>query len=117
MSMGMGGDVLIILLIALGAILVVGGLGLALRSARPRSTPLPCRAVVDLILAYLEGTLAPTERKAFEAHISDCQKCWTFLKTYRNTVDLGRELREDAIPPDVHERLESFLRDRLSGPS
>lgn len=115
--MGLGDGVLIILLIAMGVILVIGGLRLALRWARSKPMRLRCRTVVDLILAYLEGTLPSKERRAFEAHISDCEKCWTFLKTYRETVDLGRELREDAIPPDVHARLESFLQDRLSPPS
>lgn len=117
MDMGMGDGALIILLIALGVILVVGGLRLALRWARSKPMRLRCRTVVDLILAYLEGSLPSKERRDFEAHIADCEKCWTFLKTYRQTVDLGQQLQEDTIPPDVHKRLESFLRDRLSGPS
>jgi len=74
---------------------------------------LRCRDVVDLILAYLEGTLDPGERQAFEAHIADCTNCWRFLKTYRDTVELGQQLRDEAIPPDVRERLETFLRSRL----
>ncbi len=112
MDTGTGDGALIILWIALGVILVVGGLRIVLRRARPK---LRCRTVVDLILAYLEGTLPPRERQAFEGHIADCGKCWQFLETYRHTIDLGHELREDAIPPDVHKRLESFLRDRFSG--
>lgn len=74
---------------------------------------LRCRDVVDLILAYLEGTLDSGERQAFEAHIADCTNCWRFLQTYRATVELGQQLREEAIPPDVRERLETFLRSRL----
>jgi anti-sigma factor RsiW len=49
---------------------------------------LHCRDVVDLILAYLEGTLDPGERQAFESHIADCLNCWRFLQTYRETVAL-----------------------------
>jgi hypothetical protein len=77
-------------------------------------TMLRCRDAVDLILAYLECTLDPCERRAFEAHIADCQNCWRFLKTYRETVSLGQQLQEEAIPPDVRERLETFLRSRLT---
>lgn len=74
---------------------------------------LQCRQVVELIIGYLEGTLDPDERRAFEAHIADCQNCWRFLQTYRKTVALGQQLRKEAIPPDVRERLETFLRHRL----
>lgn len=74
---------------------------------------LRCRDVVDLSLAYLEDALDPDERQAFEAHIADCLNCLRFLQTYRETVALGQQLREEAIPPDVHERLETFLRSRL----
>jgi anti-sigma factor RsiW len=74
---------------------------------------LRCRDIVDLSLAYLEGTMDPGERQAFEAHIADCANCWRFLQTYRDTVALGQRLREEAIPSDVRERLETFLRNRL----
>jgi anti-sigma factor RsiW len=78
---------------------------------------LHCRDVVDLILAYLEGTLDPGEPHAFESHIADCLNCWRFLQTYRETVALGQQLREEAIPPDVRERLGAFLRSTLPGTS
>ena len=86
------------------------------RRRRDMASPpmmLRCRDVVDLILAYLEGTLDRGERQAFEAHIADCINCWRFLQTYRETVVLGQQLREAAIPPEMHERLETFLRSRL----
>jgi hypothetical protein len=85
--------------------------------AEDDSTMLRCREVVDLILAYLEGTLDPGERQALEAHLADCINCWRFLQTYRETVALGQQLREEAIPPDVRERLGAFLRSRLPGTS
>jgi putative zinc finger protein len=75
---------------------------------------LRCRDVVDLVLAYLEGALDPDERQAFEAHIADCLNCWRFLQTYRETVSLGQYLQDAAIPLDVRERLETFMRSRLT---
>ncbi|MBI3328562.1 MAG: zf-HC2 domain-containing protein [Nitrospinae bacterium] len=74
---------------------------------------LRCQDVVDLVLSYLEDTLDPGERQILEAHIADCPNCLRFLKTYRETVALGQQLREEAIPSDVRERLETFLRSRL----
>ncbi|MFQ5932857.1 MAG: anti-sigma factor family protein, partial [Nitrospiraceae bacterium] len=113
-SRGQPGHLLAILRTVLGVMFVIGGLKLLFRGVRPTPMQFRCRTVVDLILAYLEGTLPRKDRRAFEAHIADCKKCWRFLKTYRHTVELGQELREDTIPSDVHQRLESFLRDRLS---
>jgi anti-sigma factor RsiW len=78
---------------------------------------LHCPHVIALIMGYLDDTLDPVERRAFEAHIADCRNCWRFLRSYRETVALGRRLRDEGIPPDVRERLESFLRDRLQRPS
>jgi hypothetical protein len=78
------------------------------------STRLRCREVVDLIPQYLEeGTLEPGKRQAFEAHIADCVNCWRFLKTYRETMALGRQLREEALPPTVRGRLGTFVRSYL----
>jgi anti-sigma factor RsiW len=78
---------------------------------------LHCREITDLIMGYVEGTLDPDERRSFEAHIADCRNCWRFLRGYRETVALGRHLREEEIPSDVRERLETFLRLRLQRPS
>ena len=83
---------------------------------RPAESPrrvLRCREVVDLVLSYLEDSLDPGERQILEAHIADCPGCWRFLQSYRETVALGRQLREEDIPSDVRERLETFLRSRL----
>jgi anti-sigma factor RsiW len=85
-----------------------------------RGTPpgaVHCRHVVDLILDYAEGSLDPDERQAFEAHIADCPNCWRFLRSYRETMALGRQLRIEDVPPDVRERLEAFVRNRLQRPS
>jgi anti-sigma factor RsiW len=76
-----------------------------------------CQHVVNLVLSYLDGTLDPNERWAFETHIADCRNCWRFLRSYRETVSLGRQLRDEDIPPDVRDRLETFLRNRLHRPS
>ena len=76
-----------------------------------------CRHIVKLIMNYLDDTLDAAERRAFEAHIANCRNCWRFLRSYRATIVLGQRLRDEDIPSDVRERLESFLRHRLQRPS
>ena len=78
---------------------------------------LRCREVADLILHYLDDTLEPQTRQAFERHIADCVSCWRFLETYRETMALGQQLRDEAMPPEVRERLEAFVQSRLPRPS
>ena len=78
---------------------------------------LRCREVADLLLHYVDHTLDPQTRHAFERHIADCVSCWRFLKTYRETMALGQQLRDEAMPPEVRERLEMFVQNRLPRPS
>ncbi len=78
---------------------------------------LRCREMADLILHYVDNTLDPQTRHAFAMHIADCVNCWRFLETYRETMTLGQQLRDEAMPPEVRERLEAFVQSRLSRPS
>ena len=83
----------------------------------PKPDRLLCRNIVDLVLNYVEGTLDRTVRQAFESHIADCTNCWQFLKSYRDTMDLGQSLQQEDIPPDVRSRLDQFLQSRLQSSS
>lgn len=87
------------------------------RAAAGSLTMLRCREVADLILHYVDNTLDPQTRQAFERHIADCVSCWRFLHTYRETMALGHQLRDEAMPPEVRRRLETFVQSRLPGPS
>ncbi len=71
---------------------------------------LRCRDIVDLLGEYIDGELDPATAHALEAHLAGCQECTAFIKTYRGTVRVARQLREEQIPPALKERLLSFLR-------
>jgi len=71
---------------------------------------LRCRNIVELLGEYLDGDLAPATAAALEAHLAGCQECTAFLNTYRGTVRMSRQLREEQLPPALRERLLSFLR-------
>ncbi len=60
-----------------------------------------CRELVDFLMDYLEGELAPDVRHRFEAHLDECPDCVTYLDTYRETVRLTKQVgRADAAAPE-----------------
>jgi anti-sigma factor (TIGR02949 family) len=71
---------------------------------------LRCRDIVELLGDYLDGDLPPATGEGLRAHLADCSDCTAFINTYRGTVRAARSLREEQIPPQLRERLLTFLR-------
>jgi anti-sigma factor RsiW len=71
---------------------------------------LRCRDTVDLLNDYLDGALDREDAEALEAHLAGCEDCAAFLATYRGTVRSSRRLREERLPPELRDRLSTFLR-------
>jgi len=74
-----------------------------------------CDECVDLLVDYLEGSLAPARARALEIHLELCPSCWTFVSTYRGTVNVARSLPVDDIPPELTQRLIEFLKKEKDG--
>ncbi|MGD9620736.1 MAG: zf-HC2 domain-containing protein [Mycolicibacterium sp.] len=75
----------------------------------PRPRRLRCRDVSELLAAYIDGGLPPMRRRAVEFHLADCPDCWTYLGTYRQTIELGQDLRDVRVPAQVYERLSALV--------
>lgn len=69
-----------------------------------------CKELVDLLADYLEGQLEPEVARELDQHLADCPPCLNFLKTYRATTRLIREVACEDIPAELGERLQRFLR-------
>jgi anti-sigma factor RsiW len=69
--------------------------------------PLACREFVELVTAYLDGTLPRDQRVRFEAHLSDCDGCTGYLEDMRRLVG---SLRETPQPPPDPQTREALLR-------
>jgi anti-sigma factor RsiW len=61
---------------------------------------LVCTELVELVTAYLSGTLPAADRERFEQHIATCPPCTAYLGQVRTTLELAAELRADDPTPD-----------------
>ncbi len=71
-----------------------------------------CREIITLLADYLDGSLDPGTARSLAAHLEGCAPCVAFVNTYKGTVKVARQLKETDIPPELKERLISFLRKR-----
>lgn len=70
---------------------------------------LTCQELVELVTAYLEGTLTAAETSRFEAHLTGCEDCTTYLQQMGQTIlALGRLPVESVGPLAMGELLSSF---------
>ena len=67
-----------------------------------------CCEVIDFLLEYLSGELSASERAEFEQHLAECPDCAAYLKSYEQTIKLGKAVFADLeapVPQDVPEEL------------
>ena len=72
-----------------------------------------CKELAYMLADYCSGTMDPRLREELDEHLSRCEPCLAFTKTFRATCEEARKLRETieyTIPPEVRERLETFVR-------
>ena len=67
---------------------------------------LPCQDFVEVVTAYLEDSLSPSDRARFEAHLAACAKCEMYVDQVRETIALtGRTPHPDELPDELREGL------------
>lgn len=70
-----------------------------------------CREMVELVTDYLEGTLAPVDRLAFERHLVWCSWCRDYLDHMRTTIALTGAPDRSEPPSPLREQLIDAFRD------
>ncbi len=78
---------------------------------------LTCKELVELVTDYLEGALAPEERRRFESHVAACPDCATYLEQMRETIRLTGALREEDVPIEAQAALLLAFRAWNSAPA
>lgn len=69
-----------------------------------------CMSGVELLMEYLEGTLAPDVRTAIEAHVAGCPRCVAFVASYKETPRILRDATTIEMPADLQSSLLAALR-------
>ena len=72
-----------------------------------------CKELAYMLADYCNGSMDPRLREELDGHLSRCEPCMAFTKTFRATCEGTRKLREAieyAIPDEVRERLDLFVR-------
>ncbi len=67
-----------------------------------------CRELVNVLIDYLEDDLTAAQRSVFEEHLSECSACVAYMKTYEETIRLGKGAFADPdgeVPEEVPEEL------------
>ncbi|MGA5461826.1 anti-sigma factor family protein [Mycobacterium sp. NPDC050041] len=70
-----------------------------------------CNELVELVTAYLDGSLDPDTRARFDVHLVECDGCEHYLQQFRATVDTLGRIGDDAIDPVFRDRLLDAFRD------
>jgi len=81
-------------------------------SANPGQNPwgLDCNEFVELVTAYLEGTLGADDRVNFEKHLSLCGSCRTYLEQMGLTLRATHALHEGDVPTGALETFRKAFR-------
>ena len=77
--------------------------------------PVNCSSGVELLMEYMEGTLAPDVRAAIDAHVAGCPRCVAFMASYQETPRILRDATAVKMPADLEASLLAALRARRSG--
>jgi anti-sigma factor RsiW len=80
-----------------------------------RPTPISCREAVELVTEYVEGTLGPDGRAAFEGHLGCCDWCRAYLEQIRITLRVVGEVPPEPVDPAVERELLDLFRKLTKG--
>ena len=72
------------------------------------SSDIACKDVVELITAYLDGTLPDDVHMQIVTHLAGCDGCQNVLAQWRTVIDLAGRLSEDDV-----DNTDEITRDRL----
>ena len=70
-----------------------------------------CNELVELVTAYLDGSLDPDTRTRFDLHLTECDGCENYLQQVRETVRAVGKIGNDELDPAFRSRLLEAFKD------
>jgi anti-sigma factor (TIGR02949 family) len=70
-----------------------------------------CQELVELVTAYLDGSLSRSDRRRFRAHLRGCPHCTAYVEQMRMIIEATGRLTEEDIPPNARDELLDAFRD------
>jgi anti-sigma factor RsiW len=70
-----------------------------------------CDEFVELVTAYLDGTLDTDTQRRFVDHLAACEGCDRYLDQIRHTVRTLATLPAQSLPAQARDRLLAAFRD------
>jgi anti-sigma factor (TIGR02949 family) len=77
----------------------------------PTDQDLDCKDVVEVVTDYLEGEMAPDDRRRFERHLALCEGCQDYLEQLRTVIRVVGRPTIEAVPPETMAGLLRAFRD------
>jgi anti-sigma factor RsiW len=75
-----------------------------------RRKDIVCQQAVELVTAYLEGSLSRRERRRFETHLRACPNCSAYVEQIRMTIELSGMIEPEDLTPDARRDLTDLYR-------
>ncbi len=64
-----------------------------------------CNELVELVTAYLDGSLDGDTRARFDMHLIECDGCENYLQQFEQTVRTMGRIERDELDPAFRQRL------------
>ena len=65
------------------------------------TAPSACERVRASATDYLEGAVAPAQRRALATHLAHCPDCRRYYDDIRRTIAMVRCLRDEELPAEI----------------
>lgn len=74
-----------------------------------------CQELVELVTAYLDGSLPADQRAEFDDHLAVCRGCETYVEQIRATIDVLGQMPPESLTGTARQRLLDAFADWSGG--
>jgi anti-sigma factor RsiW len=79
------------------------------RIFRRNPAPIACQELVELVTAYVEGTLPAREHARLDAHLSACDACGMYVEQMRETLRVMGAIEPEQVSDEAYAELSAVF--------